>query len=725
MQDKDRTKREDELYLHLPISFNSRLEHRRCPYVLIDQSAPICKMDLDAVPPPPLGCQDALRATDENQCIETSSEGNKAASVVKLQSTSNASTENQIQSAMIQSSTSLGQNVTVTSCPHKTPVSITKCIQAVQTEVGHINNNDVPSPRTPCNTIASPDFLDYIRSTEKELDMLLKETLASPTSSIRNNDDSMDISLEASLDELKKDLSFQEQIDFNAGSVESKCSDITISVSISNMERIAHSGNVKSKVPPTNRREAVRKHSVSPVCMESSKSGNREKILAVNNHFRRGKMLTICKIVLPLCFMMTFISFLLGNIYPATPLLISDEADREGQWTLSTIQRFQLGFVTVSFGIATSLRTIMAAPLQRLDAKLKTNGMDSQVVSRILNLYNQIAATMEKRSCDVWENIARQNHVLKDDSLQISFMQPPQLDLGMNVPCDAGEARTYIISGHLKDLNSEHDGTCFLRDLITHELLMEFAATNFDSEFSLETHPLILRNLWPKESLDENSNNQRRLSPRGIVSDPQLSNFILPNYFSDATRSGYDALVPDSDRISLSQFVKNIQSGKTPYAKIGTQSIVEEIPALRDEIVPSELAKELFGWNPWLDELREKALLYLGTTFKRFVKAIPPSTYFPIFIAGLKEDNPVSHSRTDLHTEPIGNIAVQLHGTRTWTLLPSKLSGLLRPSVSKHGRGKSHIFVSFSISVLASQPNCIMIIRLHIFYPRSDHRIAS
>eukprot|EP00956_Cyclotella_meneghiniana_P042786 scaffold249318_cov54-Cyclotella_meneghiniana.AAC.1 len=44
------------------------------------------------------------------------------------------------------------------------------------------------------------------------------------------------------------------------------------------------------------------------------------------------------------------------------------------------------------------------------------------------------------------------------------------------------------------------------------------------------------------------------------------------------------------------------------------------------------------------------------------------------------------HSRTDLHTEPIGNIAVQLHGTREWTLVPTKWSGLLRPTVSKHGR---------------------------------------
>ncbi|KAL7514494.1 hypothetical protein ACHAXN_011845 [Cyclotella atomus] len=214
---------------------------------------------------------------------------------------------------------------------------------------------------------------------------------------------------------------------------------------------------------------------------------------------------------------------------------------------------------------------------------------------------------------------------------------------------------------------------------------MQYAAKNFDPTFDLATHPIVLRNLWSKESL---SGNERRLTPEGILRDPQLSSFILPNYFSDATKTGYDALVPDSDRISLSQFVRNIQTGQTPYAKIGTQSIVEEFPELREEIVPFRIAKSLFGWDPLLDDLRAIALDHVWPIFKPFVRIVPPSTYYPIFIAGMSRSHKAdSHSRTDLHTEPIGNIAVQLHGSRSWTLVPTKWSGLLRPTVSKHGRG--------------------------------------
>lgn len=111
---------------------------------------------------------------------------------------------------------------------------------------------------------------------------------------------------------------------------------------------------------------------------------------------------------------------------------------------------------------------------------------------------------------------------------------------------------------------------------------------------------------------------------------------------------------------------------------------------MRKEIVPLALTKELFGWNPWLDRMREKALQYVGPSLMWVVKILPPSTYYPIFIAGTaKTQSSDLYSRTDLHTEPIGNIAVQLHGERHWTLVPTKWSGLLQPTVSKHGRGKN------------------------------------
>lgn len=667
-------------------------------------------MDLNAVPPPPLCSQDSLLERDENKSI-AASQG------TELQSKSSAANDNQIKLAIAHSPVPNGEKNTITSCTHKTPVSITKCILTVQNEVDPTNNNDLSSPRTPSNNIASPDFLEYIRSTEKELDVLLKEALASLVSSIRNNNDSMDMSLEASLDELKKDFSFQDHmnIDFKEESIESKYNDDTIAAHSLDMKMKVHPDNVKLKVPSTSGTETPRTANVSPASADSSTSHDtRGNIPIVYNDLRGRKIHLMHKTVLLWCFMMAALPFLLGSIYPASPLLPSEKMNGQIHWTIYAIQRFQLGLASVSFSVATSIRTIMLTPLQRLDAKLKTNGMDFQVLSGVLNLYNDLAATIEKRSYDVWENTARQNHVLKDDSLQTSFVQPPELDLGMSVPCDVSEARIYI-TDHLRNLKSEYNCSCFLRDVITHPILLEFAAINFDSEFSLATHPLILRNLWPKESFHENSDNKRRLTLGGIVSDPQLSNFILPNYFSDATRTGYDALVPDSDGTTLLQFVKNIQSGKTPYAKIGTQSIIEEISELRDEIVPLKLAKEMFGWNPWLDELREKALLFFGPTFKRFVQAIPPTTYYPVFIAGLTEDKSVSHSRTDMHTEPIGNIAVQLQGTRTWTLIPGESSGLLRPSVSKHGRGKPHYSAPLSPSPYYCLLNCSYKTRLHLF----------
>jgi hypothetical protein len=52
---------------------------------------------------------------------------------------------------------------------------------------------------------------------------------------------------------------------------------------------------------------------------------------------------------------------------------------------------------------------------------------------------------------------------------------------------------------------------------------------------------------------------------------------------------------------------------------------------VRKEIVPLALTKELFGWNPWLDRMREKALQYVGPSLMWVVKILPPSTYYPIY----------------------------------------------------------------------------------------------
>jgi len=119
-----------------------------------------------------------------------------------------------------------------------------------------------------------------------------------------------------------------------------------------------------------------------------------------------------------------------------------------------------------------------------------------------------------------------------------------------------------------------------------------------------------------------------------------------------------------------------------PRAKIGTQVIIEQIPELRDEIIPQSLAFELFNWNTYLEDIKDSLKKWTGEWME---KILLPMSYFPIFIASNHQsDSTETHPRTDLHMEPIGNIASQLHGTRQWILVPTKWSAILRPTVSKH-----------------------------------------
>ena len=523
------------------------------------------------------------------------------------------------------------------------------------------------------NNIASPEFVDYIRSTEKELDALLSEldTIISPKNNndFADNHESEDIdsdSINGCMTGFQKELSFGDGMDH--GIITTKCVDSTSCRRRPVTKHLPKQTNVQSHV---HKRKDSRKKELKQ--QQLTKSNKHQSDVGREMHF-------LIRAFVLSCFITATLSILLGSIYPASPLL-------EGRSNI--LQRFQLGLAAFSFGIATSIRTSIAAPLLRLDDRLKSRGIDVPAITQILNVYNALADIMEQCSHDVWEDTAKHTSVLKSDSsLKSFFQQPPEIDLGMRVPCDVENVKVHLFQ-HDKDSNRHNNNACTLRDVVTLELLMEYASRHFGADFNLASHPLILRNLWPNESFDPNKNG-RRLTPSGILNDPQLSNFILPNYFSDATKTGYSSLVPDSEAISLSQFLNNIlEAEATPYAKIGTQSIIEEFPSLREEIIPPAIAKELFGWDPWLDKLREKALEYVTPPLKRLVQMFPPTTYYPIFIAGMAKSNADIHSRTDLHTEPIGNIAVQLHGNREWILVPAKWSGLLRPTVSKHGRGKN------------------------------------
>lgn len=245
---------------------------------------------------------------------------------------------------------------------------------------------------------------------------------------------------------------------------------------------------------------------------------------------------------------------------------------------------------------------------------------------------------------------------------------------------------------------------CRLRDVITQNLLVEYAKLFHDGTFDLATHPIILRNLWPPESFDETvavqddaccgsspgySYGNRKLTPEAIMNDPQVSNILLPNYFSDAANKiGYAALVPDStSQVTLSQFLIGLLSGESPNSKIGTQLIIELFPELKNEIIPPALAKELFGWNTVLEDCKTRIKdAFSSQKIGHWVtNLMPPMSYFPVFIAkNQRTTGNDTHPRTDLHAEPIGNIASQLHGMRRWTLVPTMWSGLLRPTVSRH-----------------------------------------
>ena len=352
-----------------------------------------------------------------------------------------------------------------------------------------------------------------------------------------------------------------------------------------------------------------------------------------------------------------------------------------------------------------------------------TIGSDSSAVSNtaFVGRVDSIIESMEQFAHEIWEEIweesANQSGVLRmKNGHHNIIMSPPEIDLNALVPCNVDMALKYLLERRLQnDYNmnmtvecvdnssttyfevTDDTSTCRLRNIITRNLLVKYAQS-IDHTFDLATHPIILRNLWSTESFHDPS---RKLAPHAILNDPQLSSLILPNYFSNAAnKTGYAALLPDATSITLSQFLQRLASGQSPHAKIGTQVIIDKYSELREEIIPLALAKELFGYNTHLDDIKlwmNNRGWYLTRTVGLWLcNLIPPMTYFPVFIASNhnshhggvgKTDNGVvqhSHPRTDLHAEPIGNIASQLHGRRRWTLVPAVWSTLLRPTVSKH-----------------------------------------
>lgn len=226
--------------------------------------------------------------------------------------------------------------------------------------------------------------------------------------------------------------------------------------------------------------------------------------------------------------------------------------------------------------------------------------------------------------------------------------------------------------------------------------------------------PILLKGLWTIEELVDSSSS-RELTPDGLL---QTTELVLP-YFSDATLVG--ALEPDA-KAPVSSIVAAMLYENKPH-KIGSQFIVQSRPELMDEVAPLEFLTELLG-----DHFTKNHLM--GNPHRSGWRSwLPGTTTVPVFIANTSpigaeeremnenvetslnecaiEDNSESNSSNDrdsnfcanpdsskkqgkpftgLHCEPIANVAVQLWGSRTWTLVDPEHSWKLKPSISKDGR---------------------------------------
>ena len=150
---------------------------------------------------------------------------------------------------------------------------------------------------------------------------------------------------------------------------------------------------------------------------------------------------------------------------------------------------------------------------------------------------------------------------------------------------------------------------------------------------------------------------------------PPLSDVVV-DYFFDATRPRH--LVPDA-RAPLGAVVSNITARRARH-KVGSQHVIsrrgccastEALRAALAALAPRCSVADVFGaWRFGAAALDLRLLTV------------------PLFVSG---GSPIA-TRTDLHSEPIGSVAVQLEGKRDWTLVPARDSAALRPAASPDGR---------------------------------------
>uniref|UniRef100_A0A7S2SEZ1 JmjC domain-containing protein n=1 Tax=Rhizochromulina marina TaxID=1034831 RepID=A0A7S2SEZ1_9STRA len=143
------------------------------------------------------------------------------------------------------------------------------------------------------------------------------------------------------------------------------------------------------------------------------------------------------------------------------------------------------------------------------------------------------------------------------------------------------------------------------------------------------------------------------------------------DYYSDARTPAIEGgTIPDA-RGRLAEVVGLVKAGAP--VKAGTELLFRQFPSLLAEL-PLELLHELFGSGHFSPRR-------MGTLLTA-----------PIFLAQGKpeaketESSSRTTARTDLHCEPIANVALQITGRKRWTIVDPANSFALQPALSPDGR---------------------------------------
>ena len=136
---------------------------------------------------------------------------------------------------------------------------------------------------------------------------------------------------------------------------------------------------------------------------------------------------------------------------------------------------------------------------------------------------------------------------------------------------------------------------------------------------------------------------------------------LAVDYFSNA--SADDGVVPDA-RAPLRDIVRRIVAGGSE--KVGTEMVFRTYPWLLADL---------------LGDRKERVARLLGSTAHTSASRVGTTLTVPVFMA-----TGAPRARTDLHCEPIGNLALMLGGRKRWTLVEADQSRFLRPTLSPDGR---------------------------------------